>query len=123
MLFSTPAGANIAVTPAQLSTVTFSEVNTSGVTTVVAVNDATTPTVTGGFDIVGGLNYQVTTTAAISGPIVVCFNVQSINDATTFNAVRIMHGENGVLVDRTILAPDEPAPDFATRTVCARTTS
>jgi hypothetical protein len=123
MLFSTPSGANVSVTPAQLSTVTFSEVTNSGVTTVVAIDQATAPQVSGGFDVVGGLTYQVTTTAAISGDIVVCFSVPWISDAAAFDAVRILHGEDGVLVDRTILAPDEPAPDFENRRVCARTSS
>ena len=123
MLFSTPAGANVSVTPAQLSTVTFSEVTNSGVTTVVAIDQATAPQVSGGFDVVGGLTYQVTTTAAISGDIVVCFSVPWITDAAAFDAVRILHGEDGVLVDRTVLAPDEPAPDFENRRVCARTSS
>jgi hypothetical protein len=122
-LFSTPAGASVAVTPAQLSSVTFSTVSTSGLTTVVAIDPATAATVTGGFDVVGGLTYQVKTTAAISGDITVCFSVPWITDAAAFNAVRILHGESGVFIDRTILAPDSPAPDFATRRVCARTTS
>ncbi len=122
-LFSTRAGANVAVAPAQLSSVTFSTVTTSGVTTVVAIEPEVAPTVIGGFDVVGGLTYQVNTTAAISGDIVVCFSVPWITDAEAFAAVRIMHGESGVLVDRTILAPKQPAPDFAARRVCARTTS
>ena len=52
-----------------------------------------------------------------------CFSVPWITDPTTFAALRLLHGESGVLVDRTILAPDQPAPDFVTRRVCARTTS
>ena len=101
-LFSTRAGDNVAVAPAQLSNVTFSTVTTSGVTTVVAIQPETAPSVIGGFEVVGGLTYQVNTTAAISGNIIVCFSVPWITDATTFAAVRIMHGESGVLVDRTI---------------------
>ena len=34
-----------------------------------------------------------------------------------------MHGEDGVLVDRTILSPDNPGPDFATKTIRARVDS
>src|SRR6185436_2346473 len=33
------------------------------------------------------------------------------------------HEEQGVFVDRTILAPRQPAPDFAKRQVCARVSS
>ena len=122
-LFSTRAGANVAVAPAQLSNVTFSNVTTSGVTTVVAIEQATAPNVVGGFDVVGGLTYQVNTTAAISGTSWSASACRGSPTPPRFAAVRIMHGENGVLVDRTILAPDQPAPDFAARRVCARTTS
>jgi hypothetical protein len=43
--------------------------------------------------------------------------VPAINDAQVFSNVRFLHGENGVLVDRTSSA------DFATRTVCAQVSS
>jgi len=122
-VFSTPTGANIAVVPSQLSTVTFSSVTSPGQTTVVAVDEATVPPASDGYEIVNSLTYDVATTAQISGDIVVCFTVPSIDDPETFAALRILHGENGVLVDRTILAPDQPAPDFATRQLCARTSS
>jgi len=32
-----------------------------------------------------------------------------ISDPAAFAALRILHGENGLLVDRTIVAPDQPA--------------
>ena len=63
--------------------------------------------------------YDITTTATFVSPIVVCFTVQSINDATEFSRVRLLHREAGILVDRTIRSPDSPAPDFGARTVCA----
>jgi hypothetical protein len=122
-LFSTPAGADVSVVPSQLSTVTFSNVSVAGVTTVIAVDQAQVPEATGGFQVVGALTYEVATTATVSGDITVCFTVSSIDDPVTFASLRIMHGENGVLVDRTILPPDSPAPDFAARRVCARTSS
>ena len=122
-VFSTPTGANIAVVPSQLSTVIFSSVTSPGQTTVVAVDQATVPATGSGYEIVNSLTYEVATTAAVSGDIVVCFTVPSINDPDAFAALRILHGEDGVLVDRTILAPDQPAPDFATRQLCARTVS
>jgi hypothetical protein len=122
-LFSTSAGADVSVVPAQLTTVTFSTVTVAGLTTVNAIDPATAPAVIGEFQVVGGLTYQVNTTATISGAITVCFSVPWISDPVAFAALRILHGESGVLVDRTILAPAQPAPDFATRRVCARTTS
>ena len=63
--------------------------------------------------------YDITTTATYSAPVTVCFTVSSIDNEEEFSRVRILHLEDGELVDRTILAPDSPAPDFASRTVCA----
>src|SRR5205807_6607628 len=62
-------------------------------------------------------------TATVTSPITTCFKVPSINDQAVFNSLRILHGENGVLVDRTILRPNAPAPDFASRTICANVNS
>ena len=56
----------------------------------------------------------------VTGDMVACFLVPWITDAATFADVRILAEEHGVLVDRTILAPGDPAPQFATRQVCAR---
>lgn len=67
--------------------------------------------------------YDITTTATITPPITVCMIVNAINDPTQFARLRILHRENGVMVDRTILAPDSPAPDFGTRYICARSSS
>jgi hypothetical protein len=61
--------------------------------------------------------YEVTTTAGHSGPIQLCFTVPGINDAAIFNSLQVLHGENGVLVDRTVWR------DFATRIICAQVSS
>ena len=49
--------------------------------------------------------------------------VNLVNDPDLFALVRILHEEGGILVDRTILPPDSPSPDFVTRSVCARVNS
>lgn len=121
-LYSTPSGTNVAVSPAQLSTLTFSTVTASGATTVVAINNSTVTTVQGGFAVVGGLTYEVHTTAAISGPITVCFSVPWVSTTADFANVRLLHGEGGVLVDRTITSGPF-APDFAARRVCGLVSS
>jgi hypothetical protein len=36
--------------------------------------------------------------------------------------MRVMHGENDLLVDRTVRYPRQPAPDFAAKQISARTT-
>jgi hypothetical protein len=119
-LFNTPVGSNVSVAPAQLSTVKFSTVSTSGLTSVVAVDHAAAVVVPKAYEVIRGLDYNVLTTASVSGETVACFVVSWIADAATFADVRILHEEQGVLVDRTILAAGPLAPQFATRQVCAR---
>jgi predicted outer membrane repeat protein len=62
--------------------------------------------------------YEINTTADYDWPLTVCFAVNSINNEAEFSRLRILHGEDGQLVDRTA-----GRPDFATRTVCAQVTS
>ncbi len=76
-----------------------------------------------GYEVFENLAYEVSTTATVSGPITVCINVPTATNQAVFNSLRILHYESGALVDRTILAPDSPAPDFNTKTVCARTST
>jgi len=124
---NTPLGTNVTTTnPRGNVSVNFSSVTSGGTTSFTPIN----PTSPGqlpipiGFTALGGETaYEISTTAVVTPPIVVCFNVNNVSDASQFAFVRILHGENGQLVDRTILAPDSPAPDFATRRVCARVNS
>ena len=122
-LFSTPAGQGVQVAPAQLTSLTFDTVTSPGLTSVVATPPSAATTIAAGFQVVDNLTYDVITTAAISGRITTCFTVPWITDAAAFANVRVMHLENGVLVDRTFLAPGPQAPDFATRRVCGLTMS
>lgn len=50
-------------------------------------------------------------------PISVCFNLPAITDATVFAQLRLLHNENGVLVDRTAIQ------DFANKLICANVSS
>lgn len=123
---NTPAGNNVVVQASSGDArVTFTTVTTEGTTTFTPIlppSNAGTPP--NGYTIIGsGPAYDITTTAVYTSPVTVCFNVSSVNDPAEFARVRILHGESGQLIDRTVLAPDAPAPDFATRTVCARTNS
>ncbi len=120
---NTPAGTNVTVT-ANGATLTFANVATAGQTTVTPIDPATAGTLPGGYTLINGsLAFQITTTAIYSGAITVCMVESSVNDQTTFDGLRILHGEGGMLLDRTILPPDVPAPDFGRRTICARVTS
>ncbi|MGH9928297.1 MAG: TolB family protein, partial [Pyrinomonadaceae bacterium] len=120
---NTPVGTNVTVT-ANGATLTFANVATAGQTSVTPIDPATAGTLPGGYTLINGsLAFQITTTAIYSGAITVCIVESSVNDQTTFDGLRILHGEGGMLLDRTILPPDVPAPDFGTRTICARVTS
>jgi hypothetical protein len=106
------------------ATLTYSNVTTTGATTVTPISPASAGAVPGGYEVLGAnAAYEIQTTATVSGLITIAFKVPQVNDPTTFASLRILHGENGVLVDRTILAPDSPAPDFASRTLYARVSS
>jgi uncharacterized repeat protein (TIGR01451 family) len=71
--------------------------------------------------------YDVRTEASVSGPHTITFNLPSVTDQTTFNTLRVLHSEpdpfnpaNAIWVDRTILSPNTPAPDYANRKISAK---
>src|SRR6185295_20349108 len=59
---------------------------------------------------------QITTTATFTAPVTTCITMPASTDFNTFTRLRILHGEPG-LVNRTI------SSNFATKTICARTSS
>jgi hypothetical protein len=109
----TAAGSNVSVSLANVS-ITFSSVNTAGTTNVAATSTAQTPP--SGFSL-AGLTFDITTTATYAPPVTVCFSVPAITDPTVFFNLRILHSENGVLVDRTTTL------DFTAKTVCGQVSS
>ncbi len=121
--FNTPTGSNISVVLGTTS-ISYSSVTISGTTTVVPHDPPPFPP---GYACSGTPctfpTYEIQTTAAYTAPITVCVQVPSVTDPTTFAALRILHDEGGTLIDRTILPPDTPAPNFATKTICARVNS
>lgn len=121
----TPSGNNVTVgSPNGDASVTFPVVSQPGTTSFAPINPSSAGTPPAGFTVLNNAPaFDITTTAVFTPPVTVCHIVNSINDAATFARVRILHGEGGQLVDRTIRAPDAPAPDFATRRVCARSNS
>jgi len=121
-LFSTPTGSGVSVSPSQVGEVTFASVTAPGVTTMTAIDPSALGAAANGFHPHGRITYDVDSTATFTGAVTVCLRLIWITDAATFNAARILHAESGLLVDRTILN-DPLAPDFATRRMCARTTS
>ncbi len=122
-LTATPAGTDVTVAVGPV-TVNFSFVTQAGDTTVTEIDPATAGTLPGGYSLGPGLPaYEITTTAQYTPPVTVCIQVPAVSDPAVFAALRILHGEGGMLVDRTILPPDAPAPDFNSKTLCARVTS
>jgi len=121
--FNTPAGTDVTVTIGAVQ-VTFSNVVQAGQTSVTPIDPNSAGTLPGQYVLTGdSLAFEITTTASYTGTITVCIVDSSVADQATFDSLRILHGEAGVLVDRTILPPDSPAPDFNTRTICARVDS
>lgn len=114
---TTSPGTNVNVQGNGVS-VTFSGVTTGGTTTIASIDPNLIGTVPSGYAIFGSsVAFQITTTAGITPPIDLCFNVSTVNDPVAFANLRVLHNENGLLVDRTL------SHDFPTRTVCARTTT
>jgi hypothetical protein len=120
---NTPPGTNVTVQSGN-TTITFANVSTAGNTTATPIDPSSAGTLPGGFALTTPpLAFEIQTTATVTGPITICFYVPSVNDPGEFSSLRVLHNEGGTLVDRTILSPDSPAPDFATRTICARVSS
>ena len=118
---ATPAGTDVTVAAGPV-TVNFSGVTQAGDTTVMEIDPATA-TLPGGYSLGTGLPaYEITTTAQYTPPVTVCLNLPSVNDPATFATLRILHGEGGLFVDRTVLSPDSHEPVFNSR-LCARVTS
>lgn len=138
---NTPAGANVSVQSGGAN-ITFANVNAPGKTFVTPIDPTTAGALPAGY-ILSDPNqaFEINTTARYSGPINVCFSVPSVTDAAVFDKLRVLHGEkvldaNGnvvidpgtgqpqmQLVDRTILPPDSPTPDFNAKTICAQVSS
>lgn len=57
---------------------------------------------------------NITTTATFTAPVTTCITMPASTSQATFNQLRILHGEPG-LVNRTV------SSNFATKTICART--
>lgn len=111
----TVAGAN-AQTQVNDATLTFQNVTSGGATTDYTIDPLTAGTLPSGYTQTG-LAYDISTNAAYSGAVNICFHLSSFNDETVFSRLRILHNENNVLVDRTT------SHDFANRFVCASVNS
>lgn len=108
---ATPAGSNVTIQfPDDGITLTFANVTTAGTTTLRNIDATRAGSLPFGYTIADPIGVDISTTATTSGPITGC-TIQEV--ATNFSNLRILHGENGVLVDRT------SSSDPETLTLCA----
>jgi septal ring-binding cell division protein DamX len=99
---------------------TFSQVTTTGTSSVVPIDPATVGQVPGGFAVSNSVAYEISTTASFSGPVTLAFRVPGPISQTDFNNLAILHNVNGTLMDVTTTTP---ARDYSTLTIYATTNS
>ncbi len=99
---------------------TFSEVTTAGTSSVTPIDPATVGQVPGGFAVSNSAAYEISTTAAFTGPVTLAFKVPGPISQSDFNSLAILHNVNGTLVDVTATTPPR---DYATLTIYATTTT
>ena len=110
------------------TSVTYEYVYQEGPTTVSSLDPNIVGPLPPGYAHFNNAGYEIQTEAVASGKVVVTFNVPSAASQAAFNNLRILHAERdplnperAVWADRTILAPDPQGPDFAAKTIRART--
>ena len=105
---------------ADSASIVFDSVITAGTITVTPIADpAVAGQVPGGFAISDLVAYEITPSSSLvfSGTVTTCFQVPGVDDPETFATLRVLHMEDGALVDRT------SSGDFPMRRLCAATTS
>ncbi len=119
------SGLPVAVNLGSNTSIVFNNVTQFGSTTVKALPLSSVTLPGGGAPPAGSLAFDVTTTATFTGPVTLTFNVPTVNDPAAFALLRVYHGEGTPVqfVDRTILPPDSPAPNYVPRQISARVTS
>ncbi|HEX8919947.1 MAG TPA: LamG-like jellyroll fold domain-containing protein [Pyrinomonadaceae bacterium] len=102
-------------------TSTFYSVASDGTMIVAQANPWSVGSPPAGYAFYRDVAFNVSATAAVTAPYTVTFDIAwEVNNATEFAALRVLHMENGVWVDRTVLSPDAPAPDFINRKISGR---
>jgi probable HAF family extracellular repeat protein len=117
---STPSGTNVNVQSGG-TTLTFSNVSSSGTTSVTPIDPATIGQVPGGFGVSGSVAYTISTTATFSGPVTLAFKVPGPISQTDFNNLSVLHNDPVLgLVDVTASSPPR---DYANLLIHATTNS
>lgn len=109
------------------TSITYGFVYTDGPTRYTERDPNTIAQLPNGYVQYNSVAYDIRTEAAVSGPHTTTFNIPSVTDQTTFDSLRILHSEPdpfdptmAVWVDRTILSPNTPAPDFVNRNLSVK---
>ncbi|HEX3183269.1 MAG TPA: hypothetical protein VHQ94_00660, partial [Pyrinomonadaceae bacterium] len=112
----------------ELTSVVVGNLYAEGETTLTPFNPNVVGPLPAGYVVLNNLVINVETEAETSGPNLITFTVPSATDPAVFDSLRIFHAETDpfapnqtIWVDRTVLAPDSPAPDFISKTITART--
>lgn len=115
----TPPGSNVVVqSPSGDESVAFAQVTTGGLTTFTPIDPASVGQLPTGYQLSAESRaFDITTTATVVLPIDVSFHFPFIINPAVFARLRILHGESGSLVDRTL------QHDFATKMIRARVNS
>ncbi|MGI8788302.1 MAG: carboxypeptidase regulatory-like domain-containing protein [Pyrinomonadaceae bacterium] len=113
-----PVVGSVAVALGGNININFSHATGAGNTTATPIPLASAGALPTGFYLTGdSAAYDVRTSATFAGSVDVCFDLPNAGDQNAFNNLRILHNEDGVLIDRT------SSRDFAARRICATVTS
>ena len=110
-----------------LTSITATRIYVEGPTAIASFDPTVAGPLPSGYSPYNNLSYDIKTEAEASGPYTLTFSVPSVSDQTIFDNLRVFHLEQDpydpaqvIWVDRTVLAPDPQAPDFANKTLSAR---
>ena len=116
---SLPTGTGNNVTVQSGATaVTYSNVSASGNTTIAPINPASAGQLPSGYLLSSNsVAVDISTTATVQPPIGICLAMPAGLDQATFSALRVLHRDNGALIDRT------SSQNFASKTLARVSTS
>lgn len=116
-------GTNVSAKVANL-TGSFNTVTSAGTMNVSAVYPWTVDQPPAGYTFFKNLAWKVTTSSSTSPPYILTASIPwEVDNPAEFANLRIFNREGNAWVDRTILAPDSPAPNYSQRTISARVNS
>jgi uncharacterized repeat protein (TIGR01451 family) len=111
----------------QIGTITFGLLFQKGPTIFKRIDSSSLEPLPPGYAVYDNLAYDIQSEAIITGPHLITFNVPSVTSREDFSALRVLNRESDEFdpsktfwVDRTVLPPKKPRPDFGTKTISSR---